>query len=230
MKDADNSKDSSTYSFVNTPAVFNISYISGSRVWGNYAADNIDIAGAKLNQCIFALADTLHQLRLDDDDGNDSPQIGLMGVSYDADESSVCPDVTSNGRCTSNFTTPTVTDALFNAGYIKSHSYSLYLDDVASRTGSMLWGGIDTSKFYGELVTLGNVKSSLLNNQMLHVKQNLYLTAVSGKTNGKSTTFTPGNYSVETILDSGNPGVGLPTSVFKQLRPYLPVVEKFPGW
>ena len=50
-------------------------------------------------------------------------------------------------------TYPTVWDSLLSAGYIARRLFSLYLDDVSSSTGSVLFGGIDTIKYPGELVS-----------------------------------------------------------------------------
>lgn len=108
------------------------------------------------------------------------PQYGIMGVSYMGAESSICAIQTSNGSCNANFTTPTMWSSLYNGGYIKSRSYSLYLDDVAAQSGSILFGGIDTAKFTGKLTTLGVPVDT---NQQdigygLDVYQALYITSV----------------------------------------------------
>ena len=64
----------------------------------------------------------------------------------------------------------------------------------------------------------------------LYAYQDLYLTSVSGKINGKTAQFTPSNYSSTVILDSGNPNLGLPPSIFNQILPYLPVKEVSGGY
>ena len=105
-----------------------------------------------MDKFIFAVANEL-QVSPHMDNG---PQYGIMGVSYDGGESSICASEYYNQTtCNINFTTPTVPDALYTGGYIQSRSYSLYLDDVASKTGSILFGGVDTAKFTGDLVPLG---------------------------------------------------------------------------
>ena len=111
----------------------------------------------------------------------DGPQYGIMGLSYEGGESSICASYSFGAsNCIVNFTTPTVPDGLYAGGYIKSRSYSLYLDDVAAKTGSILFGGVDTAKFTGELVTLGvpvNTRPQNANDG-IWAYQDLYLTSL----------------------------------------------------
>lgn len=50
--------------------------------------------------------------------------------------------------------------ALAKAGYIKSAAYSLWLNDRHASNGSILFGGVDTAKYKGELETLPIVSES----------------------------------------------------------------------
>lgn len=219
-----NIADSSTYANVSTPAPLRLSYVDGSTVNGTYASDKVTVAGATIDKFVFAVA---HELQVSPNTKN-GPQYGIMGLSYEGGESSICASEYYSSKCNINFTTPTIPDGLYAAGYIKSRSYSLYLDDVAAKSGSILFGGVDTAKFTGELVTLGvpvNTRPQNTNDG-IYAYQDLYLTSLSGKINGTTAKFTPSNYSSTVILDSGNPGMGLPPSIFKQVLPYLPVVEQ----
>jgi hypothetical protein len=127
-----------------------------------------------------------------------------MGVSYDGAQSSICASEIqlNTANCSVNFTTGTVPDGLYTAGYIKSRSYSLYLDDVAAKSGSILFGGIDTTKFTGELVTLGVPPNTRPHNTNdgIWAYQDQYLT--SGKSfviyhiHLRHQLVTPNNFSV----------------------------------
>lgn len=44
--------------------------------------------------------------------------------------------------------------ALKKAGLIDSYAFSLYLDDWGSKTGSIVFGGVDTAKYHGDLITV----------------------------------------------------------------------------
>jgi Eukaryotic aspartyl protease len=102
-------------------------------------------------------------------------------------------------------------DQLYQHGYISSRLFSIWLNTESASTGSILFGGVDHSKYYGSLqytpvVTSGpapgvftgwavNVMSLLLHN---------------GK---HSTNLLPNNTTLTSILDSGSPNMYLPSSV-----------------
>jgi hypothetical protein len=55
--------------------------------------------------------------------------------------------------------------ALKNAGLIDSYAFSLYLDDWGSKTGSIVFGGVDTAKYHGDLITVPVASSPSTNLQ-----------------------------------------------------------------
>lgn len=69
---------------------------------------------------------------------------GVMGIGYDSNESGTAP----------NGTYPSVMDNLVDQGIIERKAYSLYLNDLAANRGSVIFGGIDTTKYTGDLVAL----------------------------------------------------------------------------
>lgn len=71
-------------------------------------------------------------------------QSGLLGLGYSVKEASVG----HNGTHYPNFV-----ETLVNAGEIASRFYSLYLSNLG-QFGSIIFGGVDTQKFDGDLVTL----------------------------------------------------------------------------
>ena len=68
-----------------------------------------------------------------------------MGIGFAFGES---------GVQTANFQYPNIIDVLQSEGFINRRAYSLWLDDIESLTGSVLFGGIDTDKYHGNLVGL----------------------------------------------------------------------------
>jgi hypothetical protein len=157
------------------------------------------------------------------------PQYGIVGLSFAAQEASVCASAPRS--CDVNFTTPTVLDALFDAGYIRSRAYSLYLDDVDSSTGSILFGGIDTAKFSGELTTLSIQKDTHDSSwtKGLYVNQALSLTSVSSSFNGKTEKYTPKDYSSTVVLDSGAGSLSLPPQIYDHVVLSAPVILRHDG-
>ena len=65
---------------------------------------------------------------------------GLIGVGYDVNEA-----VVQSGE--SNAPYASIMDTMVNQSLIATKSYSLYLNDYASSSGSIMFGGADTGKF-----------------------------------------------------------------------------------
>ena len=123
---------SSTYKFVNSD--FNVSYIDGSGAAGDYATDTLSIGGQTLTSLQFGIG---YQSTSED---------GILGIGYTADEAQVN---TASLKSYAN-----LPQAMANAGLIKSNAYSLWLDDLQANTGSIIFGGVDTDKYTGQLQTL----------------------------------------------------------------------------
>jgi len=68
-----------------------------------------------------------------------------MGVGYDTNEA------TNDGP---NGVYPSIMDNLVADGVINRKAYSLYLNDLQANKGSIIFGGIDTTKYTGDLVAL----------------------------------------------------------------------------
>ncbi|KIX94220.1 uncharacterized protein Z520_09930 [Fonsecaea multimorphosa CBS 102226] len=128
--------ESSTYLNLDTnvPA-FGIQYSDGSQVSGVYLSDNLNIGETQLTNVTMAAATTLNTTRA----------IGVMGVGFASGESAAEAD---------DFTYPTVINVLKNEGLINVLAYSLWLNDPDANTGSILFGGVDTEKYHGDLISL----------------------------------------------------------------------------
>ncbi|KAK9473653.1 aspartic peptidase domain-containing protein [Dipodascopsis tothii] len=126
-----NPDESSTY--VAGPDVFYISYADESYAQGSYALDVFGIGGVSVQNMTFGLATS----------GNTTQ--GIMGVGYDSNEAAVA----SFG---SDYLYLNLPDELYVQDVIGARAYSLWLNDVDSSAGSVLFGGYDKSKFEGDLV------------------------------------------------------------------------------
>src|SRR5580704_10406506 len=76
---------------------------------------------------------------------------GILGVSFQAIEF----QVTFNDQQPYN----NLPVLLVNQGYIASRAFSLWTNDDRSSSGMLLFGGVDTTKYYGNLVTIDLVPS-----------------------------------------------------------------------
>ncbi|CAN6673687.1 hypothetical protein TRVA0_049S00430 [Trichomonascus vanleenenianus] len=111
---------------------FHINYVTGSAT-GEWGTDVVNINGAKVQSQSLAVVTR----------GNSLEGVpGLMGVGLTALES-------SNRFFFGQYSN--VPMSLYHQGYIKSPTYSLYLDDVGAQSGSILFGGVDHAKYKGQL-------------------------------------------------------------------------------
>lgn len=127
--------DSSSFQYVNSD--FLISYVDGSETAGDFGTDTFSVAGVSVPDMQFGIGYNIT--------GN-SFTGGILGISYAADEAG---DVSGSSAASyPNFPAKLVADNLIN-----SRAYSLYLDSQNARSGIVLFGGIDTSRFQGTLQT-----------------------------------------------------------------------------
>lgn len=125
---------SSTFEQLDLPD-FQISYVDGSQIAGVYLSDVLNIGSTKLTNMTMAAALQAN-----------TRGIGIMGIGFQSGESSAF--------IRNNFTYPNVVNVLKDQGHINALAYSLWLDDLESSTGSILFGGVDTNKYHGDLISL----------------------------------------------------------------------------
>ena len=190
-----NANSSSTYKFVNSN--FNVSYEDGSGASGDYVTDTVSIGGKSIKSMQFGV-------------GYDStsPE-GILGIGYIADEAAVDR---ANGKGYSN-----LPQAMVDGGLIKSNAYSLWLDDLQSSSGSLLFGGVDTSKYHGDLQTLPIQKEFDQYAEFIITLSGMSLNA-QGKNNSLTT-----DLPTAVILDSGSTLTYLPDDLITQIFSALQV-------
>ena len=108
--------------------------LSGLNLTRHSATDTFSIGGQSLTGLQFGIGYT------------STSADGILGIGYTADESQVNA---ANLKSYAN-----LPQAMANAGLIKSNAYSLWLDDLKANTGSIIFGGVDTDKYTGQLQTL----------------------------------------------------------------------------
>ncbi|KAI9645221.1 hypothetical protein NHQ30_005955 [Ciborinia camelliae] len=169
---------------------FNISYVDGTGSTGDYFQDSFSIGGSTLKSFTMGLAtDT-------------SISVGIMGIGYNSSEANI---QTGNGT-----TYPNLPNAMVASGLIKTNAYSLWLDDLQSSTGSILFGGIDTAKFTGDLVSV-NVYPSSRGGSVTSFT--VAWTSLSVQSSSGTDQLTPTNFAQPAILDSGTTITLLPDEI-----------------
>ena len=143
--------------------------------------------------------------------GNIPPEIyqagiyGLMGLGSRFGEA-VNTDPSSPGL--GNVSFPTIYDQLKTLGYIKKRLFSIWLDGITAATGSILFGGIDHTKYTGKLQ-----KVPVVLNRGVFTGWAVNLTSVALVNSNGTQDLSSTGIPIEVVLDSGSPNIYLPTHV-----------------
>ncbi|KAG9253915.1 candidapepsin-4 precursor [Emericellopsis atlantica] len=175
---------SSTYNYVGD--WFNISYVDGSGATGDYVTDTLRFGGETVKDFQFGV-------------GYDSSSTqGIMGIGYPAGEAQVAA---ADQRTYRNLPAQLAHD-----GVIKSSAYSLWLNDLDSSTGSLLFGGVDHARYTGDLVTVPILRPQSSPYSSFYV-------ALTGLQLGNIEIAQQGKSEVAVVLDSGTSFTYLPKSM-----------------
>ena len=180
--------DSSTYEYVDSQ--FTITYVDGTGSSGDYASDTFAFGGVSIDNLRFGIGYT------------SSKSVGVLGIGYAAHEVAA-----SYGAPYSNLPQKLVED-----GLISTNAYSLWLNDLDASTGEILFGGVNTEKYTGELQTVpivpeqGGVYAELI----------IALTAVGANGNQGSISD---NLRYAALLDSGSSLMYLPNDIADAIFP-----------
>lgn len=186
-----NKNESSTYSLVpGEEGTFYISYADGTYASGDYFTDALS----------FGKDATLTNTTMANANDTDIYQ-GLMGIGLRANEASL--------QNADPFSFPTVPESLKDQGIIDRVAYSLYLDSYEDNTGSILFGGIDSSKYTGELLALPLSTDAYGN----YTEFRVALTQISIHDGKSIRNLTKPSFSVPALLDSGTTDSYLPEKV-----------------
>lgn len=167
--------------------VFDITYLDGRRIRGNYFTDTVTINQANITGQKIGLA--LQSVR----------GTGILGLGFRENEAA-------------DTKYPTVIDNLVSQKVIPVPAFSLYLNDLQTSQGILLFGGVDTDKFHGGLATLPlqSLPPSIAETQDI-VMYSVNLDGFSA-----SDVDTP-DVSAKAVLDSGSTITLLPDAVVQEL-------------
>ncbi|KAK7421675.1 hypothetical protein QQZ08_009849 [Neonectria magnoliae] len=171
--------------------LFSITYVDNSYSKGDYFEDDFDLGGATISNLTMGLG------------VRTNIAYGLIGVGYAINEVSVD---------TADATYPNLPIAMYQAGHINSIAYSLWLNDLSANTGSILFGGIDTKKYIGNMSRL-NVQPD--NNSYVHFT--VAMTSLDASSSSGSDALTSDHFPVGAVLDSGTTLSYLPNDLTAQI-------------
>ncbi|KAL4877633.1 aspartic peptidase domain-containing protein [Aspergillus karnatakaensis] len=177
---------SSSYAYLSSD--FNISYADGSGAAGDYVRDTLRIGGATINDFQFGIG------------YSSSSAEGVLGIGYPSNEVQVAQ--------IEDKAYPNLPQSLVQNGLVQSSAYSLWLNDLKANTGSVLFGGVDTEKFQGDLETLPIQSVNGGYSELIIV-----LTDISTRTGTRHHSLSSDALPAAVLLDSGSSLSYLPDSV-----------------
>lgn len=182
-----NSSESSTYKVVVTDG-FEIEYQDGTSASGDYFTDDFAIGEITVSNLQMGIADKT------------AVGTGILGIGFELNEAA-------------ETTYSNLVADMVNQSKISTMAYSLYLNDYYSSTGNILFGGVDTDKFIGDLVTvpiLPDAESGNYSSFTVGVT-GLSFAFSNGTTYNQSLSSQSG--SLSSILDSGTTLTYLPDDI-----------------
>lgn len=111
---------------------FDISYVDGSRATGHYFTDSFEIGGVVMENLTMGLG------------AHTDIGFGVVGIGFASNEAIV--QTKGVNEIYNNLPLAMVEQGLVNAS-----AYSLWLNNLDASTGHVMFGGIDTEKYLGEM-------------------------------------------------------------------------------
>ncbi|KAL5612788.1 hypothetical protein BROUX41_004128 [Berkeleyomyces rouxiae] len=176
-----NPNASSTYSYVGS--YFNITYMDGTSAAGDYVTDTFSLGGSTLSDFQFGIG------------YSSSSSQAILGIGYPANEVQV-------GRAGLD-PYANLPQKMVDENLIPSRSFSLYLNDLDASTGTLLFGGVDSEKYEGDLATVPIQSQNGVYSE--------FLVTLTGLAMGN--TSLASNMAQAVLLDSGSSLTYLPNEI-----------------
>ncbi|KAL6228887.1 hypothetical protein BDW75DRAFT_226086 [Aspergillus navahoensis] len=181
---------SSSYSYFSSD--FNITYADGTGAAGDYATDTVRIGGTTIRDFQFGIGYT------------SSSAEGVLGIGYPSNEVQVARY--------GDDAYPNLPRSLMKNGLVQSSAYSLWLNDLEANTGSILFGGVDTEKYHGDLQTLPIQTVNGGYSELI-----IALTGITLDTESRKYAVSSGALPAAVLLDSGSSLSYLPDSIAEKI-------------
>lgn len=163
---------------------------------GDYFRDTFTIANATVGNMTMGL-------------GVDTTiAYGLLGIGYSMNEAIIDHEETIAAEY------PNLPTLMMQEGLIATNAYSLWLNDLDASTGSILFGGIDTEKFVGNLTRIPVIRNRITDqyDSLVVGLRSISATSSSGVDQLRSE-----QDLIDVVLDSGTTLSYLPTDIAQQM-------------
>ncbi|KAI0548887.1 aspartic peptidase domain-containing protein [Xylaria curta] len=172
---------------------FKIGYVDGSYSKGDYVSETFGIGNVNVQNVTMGVG-------LDTDIA-----YGLVGVGYAYNEASV----SQSAQIYNNL--PLV---LRNDNQTKTAAYSLWLNDLDASKGSILFGGIDTDKYMGDLIRVDVQKDAKAGQ---YTAFTVMMTSMLAHSTSGEDTLSSSSFPIPAVLDSGTTLSYLPQDLAEQI-------------
>lgn len=133
---------------------------------------------------------------------------GLLGIGYSLNEAIID---TKESLSAAYHNLPAL---MMNEGIIATNAYSLWLNDLDADTGSILFGGIDTQKYVGDLTRIPVIKNNVSDQFDSFIVE---LTSIQAVSSSGTDQLTSHQDPIKVVLDSGTTLSYLPTDIAQQI-------------
>jgi hypothetical protein len=146
---------------------------------------------------------------------------GIAGIGYARNEASAwltpSNDSTNPLFGKKPFIYPSIMDTMVDQGLINTKAYSIYLNNRHASTGSIVFGGLDTAKYYGNMIQLPIIPYANNGTQLYQLLQvNITGFSMNSK-NGTRVNIMNSNDNITAILDTGAQVSNLPVSLISSI-------------
>lgn len=200
--------DSSTWSFNDSNEAFYISYADGTSADGTYGQDTVRLGGITIENANLALANE-----------SDSSEC-VLGIGFVANEasSSLSTESDSDDQWPPPGSYANLPVQMKEQGAINRIAYSVWLNE-GNEQGSVLFGGVDHSKYEGSLARLPIVDALYYKDYDFGgpLELNIALNSITGKNASGGTTPIMFGATMPALIDTGTSLISLPYEVARSL-------------
>ncbi|KAJ5660881.1 uncharacterized protein N7484_000253 [Penicillium longicatenatum] len=187
---------------------FIIKYGDGSEVSGDYVSDVFRVGSLTVKKMEFAVATEQYEVGT----------MGIMGIGFDTNEA-----MTDFGSKPYR----NIIDSMADQGLINSRAYSLWLNDLDSGEGNILFGGYDTEKFKGNLTPIA-IQPEEESGTITTMTIPWTSLSITDPTQG-TISLTGDNFTEGALLDSGTTLSYIPVDLFNRLASIANVYSDYDG-
>ena len=145
---------------------------------------------------------------------------GIMGIGFE----------TGQQLLNKGYESYSITDQLVVNGYIHRRAFSLYLDDQNAGEGSIIFGGVDPSKYTGDLIAVPIIPLEFSPTEKEYEPYRVAVTSISfNGADGSTSQLSAPDFATPAVLDSGTSDLFLPAAIAQKVYDGIGAIEATVG-